>query len=111
MLICVIHASGREHTSNNTSITRVLQSAGLSPSPRLPIDATLQDPQVPGVHIPALYTIVLQRDAMVSYKETKKEKGATPRRPKTRLYTEALTREAWPGLNTEYRLVDAMART
>ena len=31
--------------------------------------------------------------------------------PKTRLDTEALAREAWPGLNTEYRLVDAKART
>ena len=37
--------------------------------------------------------------------------GATPRRPTTRLDTEALAREAWPGLNTEYRLVDAKART
>ena len=32
-------------------------------------------------------------------------------RPKTRLDTEALARETWPGLNTEYRLVDANART
>ena len=31
--------------------------------------------------------------------------------PKIRLDTEALAREAWPGLNTKYRLVDAKART
>ena len=41
----------------------------------------------------------------------KRGAGATVRRLKTLLDTEELAREVWPGLNTEYRFVDAKART
>ena len=36
---------------------------------------------------------------------------ATPRRPKTRLDTEALARKAWPGLNAEHWLGDCLLYT
>ena len=50
--------------------------------------------------------------AIPAHTQTKDEApGQLPGAQKTRLDNEALAREAWPGLNTEYRLVDAKART
>ena len=65
----------------------------------------------PGADKPARHPLRAQQAPAQRTHNKKRGAGATPRRPKARLDTEALARQAGPGQNIEQRLIDAKAKT